>query len=308
MLRDQPDRLLARFRIAKKMGPYVLRIRLRVSDFDFGTDPDSAVAFTKHVEEMRRVLVSKGIAVPAADKAILKTLGVAVDFQVAHLQKVDGTKLRTQAERALDTLIRNLRLFSNAVARLPPTAREQLNAQVCPILREGSFDTEVFIDVLEAVAAALLEISPRRLAEDVASIVYPETDRRPPMIEQWETMPAGTRLKVEDLMQQRQHSSLQEWLIELIELLDEHRPVRKRGAPRAIMSVFVSRVAEIWRSLGLEPGLAYYFLLPEADGEVNTRGGRKPSRFQRYCHAALCAFGDTRMVSARQVNNYKNPA
>jgi hypothetical protein len=58
--------------------------------------------------------------------------------------------------------------------------------------------------------------------------------------------------------------------------------------------------------LGLDAGLAYNFLLhPAAGGEIG-RGGRVESSFQRYCRAALTAFGDPTEISARQIANYKN--
>ena len=50
------DRLLPRFRISAAMAPYALRIRLRGKDFDFGSDPETAVAFNKCIGEMRRIL------------------------------------------------------------------------------------------------------------------------------------------------------------------------------------------------------------------------------------------------------------
>jgi hypothetical protein len=94
--------------------------------------------------------------------------------------------------------------------------------------------------------------------------------------------------------------SLVRWLDDVAGLLDQERPARNRGAPPSIARVFVSRVAAIWRTLGLNAGLAYnVFLHPDG------RGGRVESRFQRYCRAALTAVGDSRTISARQVANYK---
>lgn len=45
------------------MKPYVLRVRLRGSDFDFGPDSKTAATFTKCIKEMRRILVHKRIPV-----------------------------------------------------------------------------------------------------------------------------------------------------------------------------------------------------------------------------------------------------
>ena len=69
------------------MQPYVLRIRLRGLDFDFGSDPEAAAAFTKCIGGMRRILLKKRrISAIAADRAILKTLEAAIDFQLADLR------------------------------------------------------------------------------------------------------------------------------------------------------------------------------------------------------------------------------
>jgi hypothetical protein len=86
---------------------------------------------------------------------------------------------------------------------------------------------------------------------------------------------------------------------------ERERPARKRGAPRAIQQVFVSRIATIWRTLGLKAGLAYDFFLYPANDDHIGRGGRVESTFQRYCRAALTAVGDPTEISARQVVNYK---
>jgi hypothetical protein len=70
------SRLLSQFRISAAMQPYVLRLRLRGTDFEFGSEPEQAVAYTKCVNEMRRILVEKRrVAAIAADRAIKKSRG-----------------------------------------------------------------------------------------------------------------------------------------------------------------------------------------------------------------------------------------
>jgi hypothetical protein len=98
------------------------------------------------------------------------------------------------------------------------------------------------------------------------------------------------------------------WLNNVADLLEEEQSARKQGAPRSISRVFVSRIATIWRTLGLNPGLAYDFFLHPADDDRIGRGGRVESTFQRYCRAALTAVGDSTEISARQVINYKRNA
>ena len=74
---------------------------------------------------------------------------------------------------------------------------------------------------------------------------------------------------------------------------------------RQISDVIARLIATIWRTLGLNPGLAYDFFLHPADDDRIGRGGRVESTFQRYCRAALTAVGDSTEISARQVVNYK---
>ena len=97
-----------------------------------------------------------------------------------------------------------MRQLSDAVAQLPPTLKGKLNKRESAILRQATFDSEVFIQIVEAITATLPEIAPRRLVDNVSSIIHPElTDgRRSPIVDRWEAMPATTRLKVEGLMQQ----------------------------------------------------------------------------------------------------------
>jgi hypothetical protein len=300
-------RLLKRFRISAALRPYVLRVRLRGSDFDFGSDPEDAVAFTKCMGEMREILVKRGIPVAAADRAILRTMEATVDFQLSELRYRSRKTMGNQSQDALDRLIKNLRLLGEAIARLPPTSKGELNRQFSPLLCQMAFDTEIFVDIIETVAAALPKLSPQRHAKNALMIIHPElSDRgRSPIIDLWETMPPTTRVKVEKMVQQAKPSkNLVGWLNSLAELLDRERPARKRGSPTSISQHFVSRVAAIWHGLGLNPGLAFDFHL-RPDGDEGGRGGRVASGFQSYCHSALAAVGDSTRISARQVTNYK---
>jgi hypothetical protein len=299
--------LLSQFRITASMQHYVLRLRLRGGDYDFGSDSEAAVAFTKHIGEMRRILMEKRIPAIVADRAILKTLEAAVDFQLAAIRYRFIKIMEDQSHGALDRLIDTLRKLRDAIARLPPRSKGELNRQITEVLCQPIFDTEVFIDLIEALAAALPKLSPERHAKSALAIIdsEPKEGRRSPVIDMWETMSATTRVSVEGLIEPTTSTSLVPWLGRLVDLLHRERPTRKPGVPRAITRVFVSRVAAIWRTLGLNPGLAYnFFLYPATDEEIG-RGGRTESRFQRYCHAALAAFGDLTEISARQVQQVR---
>jgi hypothetical protein len=300
------SRLLSQFRISAAMRPYVLRLRLRGTDFEFGSEPEQAVAYTKCIREMRRILVEKRrITAIAADRAILKSLEAAYDFQLAHLRYWFLKTTEVQSHTTLDHLIRNLRERRNAIALLPPNSKAELNKRVVGIIARAQFDSEAFIEIVETITAVLPQIGPRRLADDILSLFRPEPDRRPPIIDQWEAMPATTRVKVEAMLGAKPSRSLVGWLNDVADLLEEEQPACKRGAPRSISRVFVSRIAAIWRTLGLEPGLAYDFFLHPADDDRIGRGGRVESVFQRYCRAALTAVDDSTEISARQVANYK---
>src|SRR5262249_41278861 len=124
-------RLLSRFRISAAMRPYVLRIRLRGWDFDFGSDPETAVAFTRCTIGMRRILVKKRrIHDVAVERAILNTLKAAVEFQMADLRYRCLKATEVHSRDALDRLLRSLRELSDAIAQLPPTSKGQLNKRV----------------------------------------------------------------------------------------------------------------------------------------------------------------------------------
>jgi hypothetical protein len=257
---------------------------------------------------MRGILVEKRrVPAIAADRAILKTLEAAFDFQSAHLRYRFLKTMEGQSHTTLDHLIRGLRELRNAIAQLPPSSKGELNKRVVGIIGQAQFDSETFIEIIETVIAALPQIRPRRLADNILSLIHPEPDgtRRPPIIDRWEAMPATTRVKVEGVVQANPSRSLVRWLDNVADLLEQKQAAPKRGAPRAISQLFVSRIATIWRTLGLSPGLAYDpFLHPANDDRIG-RGERIESAFQRYCRAALTAVGDSTKVSARQVAKYK---
>jgi hypothetical protein len=75
---------------------------------------------------------------------------------------------------------------------------------ISAIIRQPAFDTEVFIDLIQTIAAALTESSPQRRARDALAIIYrgPTEGGRSPVVDLWEAMPATSRVSVEALTKQ----------------------------------------------------------------------------------------------------------
>ena len=113
------------------MRPYALRIRLRGTNFEFGSKPEEAVAYTKRIEEMKRILLKKGrVSTIAADRAILKSLEASFNFQSAGLRYRFLKRMEVQSRTTRDHLIRELRQLSDAVAHLPASSKGELNKRV----------------------------------------------------------------------------------------------------------------------------------------------------------------------------------
>jgi hypothetical protein len=297
-------RLLSCFRVSAKMRPYVLRLRLRGRDFDFGSNDVAANEFTACIDRMREILVRRSIPVVAADKAILMTLEAAVDHLLSQLRFDHLRHIDEQANRSLDRLISELRALGNALSRFPPASKGKLHKRVAVVFSRRPFDTELFIEVIETITDALRGLSPKRLADHARSIIvqplpltckgvkgFPTEPRRPLVIDHWESITAAIRVEVEDLLQESgRPTSLVGWLTSLANTLDQKRPVRKR-APSDYR--FISRVESILGPLKLKPTRQY-----DAHAERQV-----PSAFQRYCNAALAAFRDDSRISGRQISN-----
>lgn len=297
--------LVSGFRISGKMQPYVLRLRLRGRDFDFGNGPEAAARFSKCIRDMERILFSCRITNSAAHRVIGQTLEIAVDFALEELRRSATKERNAAAQTALNRLIKHLRDLANVIAEFPPFESGRLYQQVTAVLDRSPFDTEVFIEVIDTISASLPTLSPRRRVDEALDIInpndgagaigWPDSDqlpvRRSPLIEYWETMPAITRANAERTLRDKPRPFNAAWLRYAASLLDRERP---RGRPPySPMRRFAFPVAKIWRERGLRVGLAH-----KCEGY---RGGPVDSRFQRYCHAALTAVGLTDRVSAHLV-------
>src|SRR5437016_3808110 len=109
------QRLLRHFRTSAAMRSYVLRLRLRGSDFYFGSDTSAAVAFTNRVNEMRRVLVGRGVPVVVADRAIMQTLELAADHQLSGIRFEQRQKMQDHARSTLNHFIAELHALRHSI-------------------------------------------------------------------------------------------------------------------------------------------------------------------------------------------------
>src|SRR5262245_2776938 len=143
----------------------------------------------------------------------------------------DPGRSSPEPSRSVHHLIRDLRQLSNAIAQLPPNSKGELNTRVAGIIGAAPFDSETLIEIVETISLTLLEVGPRRLAHNVLSLIHREPDgaRRPPIIDQWEAMPATTRVKVEGMVHANPSRSLVLWLDNVADLLEREQPAAKRG-------------------------------------------------------------------------------
>lgn len=289
-----------RFRLSGGMRPYVLRpyrLRLGLTGLDLNS---------VQIKEMREILIGRRVPLVAANEVIFKTLEAAAEHQLSSFRLDRLRRKDEQSRLELDKLICKLRSLSGALSRLPPIARGKLNEGVCAVLSRQPFDSDAFIEVIETTINILQDLSPKRLADDARSIIETPTSFvvkeveffpkpwSPSIIGYWESIPAVTRVEVERVMRElRSPTSLVGWLSSLIELLDQKRPVRKR-TPLVDLQ-FVWRVQSLLAPLEIKPTRLYSDYAERQVGSI----------FQRYCNAALAAFGDDRRISGRQITNLK---
>jgi hypothetical protein len=296
------DRLVSGFQISASMRPYIMRLRLGRINFD-RSEREALNAHDAAIIQMRQILAEKRINGLRAENAIYDTLEAAADQQLSRLRSEHLQAKECHSRSALDDLIKWIWELRDAISRLPPRSKGKLNKHVRTVLEQPTFDTETLFPLLARVAQILPGLSPNRRAQEAFSILVPRLpgvnsmaveETRPPLVDLWETIPPITRVQVERLIQQKKApTSLVAWLMNFAQLLEGNRSVRKRGAPRTTLRLFVFRAKRIWTRLGLKPGRQY-----------NAHESRHvESAFQRYWNAALAAFGDRSSVSARQVSN-----
>jgi hypothetical protein len=288
------DRLVKPVRVSKQMRPYVKRIRLGTKDLDLG-DPGTASQFERNRQEMTRILVAAKIPDAGIEHAIEQTLDAAVDHRLQGLRQEDRRRNRLRSKDSVGRLIERLSALAAAIAKLPPTAKKELNAIVAGHT-EQFFDTETFAAIIHDITVALPMLAPRKHAQDAFDVIDQPIagiarTAPPEIIELWETMSAETRQRIElKVRRSAAKKSAIKFLRQLDLLLKRFSP-RSGAGLRTIQRRYIGQVGKIWKSLGVRIGRAY-------DG---TKGKSVESRFQRYCRLALAAVGDSSQISGRQI-------
>jgi hypothetical protein len=276
------------------MRPYVKRMRLGTKDLDL-SDPTTASQFERNGQEMRGILAAARIPSAKVKPAIEQTLDAAVDHRLQGMRQEDRRQDRLRSKDGVGRLIERLTALAAAIAKLPPSAKKELNAIVASHTVQF-FDTETFAAIITDIAAALPMLAPRKHAQDAFDVIDQPIagivrTAPPEIIELWESMSAETRHKIElKFRRSAAKKSAIEFLRQLVLLLKRFSP-RSGAGRRTIQRQYIERVGSVWQGLGLRIGRAY-------DG-INDKSIE--SRFQRYCRLALAAVGDGSQISGRQI-------
>jgi hypothetical protein len=250
------------------------------------------------------ILAKKKIFSRKADDAVLKALDAAANHQLAKLRFEDRQSLARHANELLDDLISSLQEFVDAISNLPPNSKGTLNARMADEAKGGIFDTEIFIEWINCIAACLPQLSPRRLAYDAFLLLGSDvsSEQAPLIVRLWEAIPSVTRNQVEcEVEGKLLKRSGVEMLRLLPELLRQFQPPSRQGAPLSLHLTFVSEIDSIWLGLGLRGRRSY-------DGYAKKGKHHIQSAFQTFCNAALAAVGDDSQISHRQIANLKKRA
>jgi hypothetical protein len=253
---------------------------------------------SKSARLMFDILAKKKVAITKATDAIRETLDAAANAGYAALRQKNSRQSREQGRDLIDELNSKLNAFAGAISKLPPNSKSKLNRRMADVMMSGVFDTEIFIELVDCLAACLPQLFPKKLADDALLLLLAETspEAKSPIVGLWEAIPSKTRSRVERELESRLPMRGVALLRLIPELLDNHRLVPRLGAPTSPKAEFVIELDRIWRSLGLTSGRQY-----DAAGGA----GHKSSPFQQFGDAALAAVGNESRISDRQVDNLK---
>ena len=246
---------------------------------------------------MFEILTKKKIPSRKATDAVLRALDAAADHRLAKYRFEQQQKVKEPETGRIDKLIEILRNLNVAILELPTVAKSEINIRLADVRKEGKFDTEIFVEMVNCVAACLPELSPQRSAADALDALLADgsSEHTWPIIALWESIPPLARTKVEQKAGKRMRLRGIELLRLLPDLLDAFRPKKRRGAPPSIHFTFALKIERIWFKLGLKSGRQY--------DDHSDRHLKSP--FVRFCEAALAAVGTEGAISGRQVTNLK---
>jgi hypothetical protein len=262
------------------------RLRLRGSDFD-------QEAIRSASDRMKDILAKKKLAGTRAAKAIAETLHLAASVKLEERRRDMGRRRIDVGQCAAEELCRRLDSFVAEVAELPPNSKHLLNQSVERPLARGSFDTEIFFSVLDAVSASLSEISPEVKASAVREALFDGEKRKSFTSTKllWEELDAKTRQRCETAIEAKlPRGSL--LLGILADALRTHAHSFARGAPPSLLRDYARSVDLVWDKLGVTKGRRRF------DPGVNKS---QLSAFAKFANEALAAVGIESRVSDRQI-------
>jgi hypothetical protein len=295
-------RLQKNLPIGKRMKPYIVRMRLRVGDFNI-TD------LRRRQRELTDILIRQKIPQATAKSAVAKILNLAADHQLQCLRRDRYLEDLELAKEAIKRLVSQFDHLVQRLSKLSPKSRGELNK----IMNDQDFrhfDTETFAELIHSILHALPKLSPACVAQearlaiiemlpqasdDLASFVIIRT-APPAILDLWDSIPAETRTKVEEAIRSRSSCrSATDFFRYMATMLTKSSPQAKIGRRPSIERLFGQQVAKIWRGLGLHVGRAYN------SGNRDQEPYHYPSTFQRFCQKALAVVGDNSRISGRQV-------
>jgi hypothetical protein len=282
-----------------KMLSYASRIRLRANE---PTGPSQL----KAVKVMADILDKKKIPTSEAAQVIGEARDAAENHRLERWRSENRRAAATRALKDLDELILKTEGLGDAISALPPGSKGHLNRKTAHLVKDGIFDADMFVDLIDLLADSLPDLSPQKKADDVRRIIERhEGESSPRIVRLWESMPWFTRDRVERRIKSSPSRSCVELFRALPNLLglDEFRPPPRRGAPRFLLREYVRDIDCIWLRLNLTGRRRYAEYV-----ESEIRGRHVDSPFQIFCNAGLCSVGDPTTISIRQVSNLKRGA
>ena len=119
-------------------------------------------------------------------------------------------------------------------------------------MKEGIFDTEVFVDLIDLLLDCLPDLSPQAKGDIARRIIErQEGESSPRVVRLWESIPATTRDCVERRIRTSPSRSGMELLQVLPNLLGRVPTDPSPGAPRSPLREYVKDIDRIWLRLNL---------------------------------------------------------